>query len=255
MLKLLKPIVFLDIEATGLDLEKDKILELCMEKLNPDGSRTTYLERFNPGIPIPPASTEIHGITDLDVCDKPSILLHAESILHFLDGCDIAGFNSNRYDVPLLYNELARFNCILPYKEMCLIDVGNIFKIKEPRTLAAAAKFYTGQDIENAHSAQADVAATVNVFLEQVERYQLPTDMRELELLSNYGNPILDLSGKFTMNKEGVICLTFGKYKGEPAKDHIEFLDWMLNKANFPQDTRVICRQIIEISYNVPDGN
>lgn len=245
-LQLERPIVFLDIEATGLSTETDRIVELAMCKIMPDNTRITKCYRYNPGMPIPPATTEIHGISDEDVKDKPFFHQHAKGISEFIAGCDLAGFNSNRFDVPMLYTELARAQIFLDYQSINLLDVGNIFKIKEPRTLEAAVKFYCDKELENAHSAEADILGTVEVFLGQLEKYQdLPQNMAELALFSNYGSPILDLQGKFTRNPEGVILLNFGKYKGEPAADHPDFLDWMVNKATFPRDTVEVAMGIL----------
>jgi len=250
MLQLLRPIVFFDIEATGLDTENDRIVELAICKLFPDGTKEVKTNRYNPGMPIPPESTEIHKITDEDVKDKPMFLQHAKAILEYLQGCDLAGFNSNRYDVPMLFNEMARAGQYLNYRDMNLIDVGNIFKIKEARTLEAGYKFYTGKDLVNAHTAEADILATVEVFEKQLEKYDLPTDIKELALFSNYDAPILDLAGKFTQNKEGVILLNFGKYKGMPANEHIDFLEWMVYKASFSKDTTDLALEIMHEGFN-----
>lgn len=251
-LQLEKPIVFLDIEATGLDVELDRIIELALCKVHPDGTREVKTNRYNPEMHIPEESTEIHGIKDEDVKDKPLFKQHAKGIVAFLDGCDIAGYNSNRYDVPMLYNELARASVYFDYKKSRLIDVGNIFKIKEPRNLEAAVKFYCNKDLEKAHSAEADILATVDVFEKQLERYEdLPTNLDELALLSNYDQPILDLAGKFSTNKEGEIILNFGKYRNKLAKDHIDFLDWMVNRASFPRDTVEIAISIMAPYANV----
>lgn len=244
-LKLERPLIFLDIESTGVDRENDRIIELCLCKVHIDGSKEIKTNRYNPSIPIPPVTTEIHGIKDEDVADKPFFKQHAKGIIDFITNCDLAGFNSNAFDIPMLYNELQRAGLTLDYKSIRMIDVGNIFKIREARTLGAAVKFYCGLDHSDAHSAEADILATVNVFEAQLEKYEdLPTDISELALYSNYGNPVLDLSGKFT-SKDGIVLLNFGKYKGQPAADHLDFLDWMVNKASFPPDTYEIAHSIL----------
>lgn len=246
-IQLERPIAFIDIEATGLDLNTDRIVELSICKLHPDGARETKTSRFNPERPIPPEVTEIHGIKDEDVANEPTFKQKAKAILEFISGCDLAGFNSNRFDIPLLYNEMARAGLKLEFEKVNMIDVGNIFKIQEPRTLEAAAKFYLGYDLTNAHSAEADVNATVEVFLQQLQKYpEMPKDLAELARFSNYGSPVLDLQGKFIMNDKGVILLNFGKYKGQPATDHPDFLEWMLYKADFPADTCRIAREILQ---------
>lgn len=245
-LQLEKPLVFLDIEATGLDLDLDRIVELSFCKLHADGTREIKTNRYNPEITIPDEVIEIHGITNEAIKDCPLLKQHAKGILKFLEGCDIAGFNSNRFDIPLLFNELSRAGYYLPYKKMRMVDIGNIFKIKEARTLEAAVKFYCDKDHEGAHGAEADVLATIDVFTMQLERYSdLPTELTQLALMSNYNNEILDLSGKFIKNKEGVILLNFGKYKGKPAVEHPDFLDWMIYKASFPIDTIDIAKSVL----------
>jgi DNA polymerase-3 subunit epsilon len=247
-LQLTRPIVFIDIEATGLNLETDRIVEISICKLFPDGTREVKTKRYNPEMPIPPEVTEIHGINDEDVKDKPLFRQEAKGILSYIENCDVAGFNSNRYDVPLLFNEMIRAGLYLDYTKFKMIDVGNIFKIKEPRDLKAAYKFYCGGDLENAHSAEADITATVDVFLKQLEKYEdLPQDVGVLALMSNHGNPILDLSGKFTMDK-GKIVFNFGPKRGQPAEEHPDFLEWMLYKASFPQDTREVATKLLEAS-------
>lgn len=248
-LKLEKPIVFLDIESTGTDRETDKIIELSLLKQNPDGSRQINTFRCNPGMPIPAGSTAVHGISDEDVKELPKFDHFAKLVIDFIEGCDLAGFNSNHFDIPLLYNELLRAGIELKYQSMRLIDVGNIYKIKESRTLTAAVKYYLKEEHSGAHGAEADVVATANVLFAQLEMYEdLPQTIDELALFSNFGNKMLDLSGKFSTNKDGVVVLNFGKYKGEPAKDHIDFLQWMVYKANFNQDTREVAMEIMGVN-------
>lgn len=249
-----KPIVFLDIESTGTDKEMDRIIELSLLKQNPDGSRQINTFRCNPGMAIPAASTAVHGISDEDVKDLPLFSHFARIVIEFIAGCDLAGFNSNYFDIPMLYNELLRCGIVLDYQQRRLIDVGNIFKIKEQRTLAAAVKFYLNETHEGAHGAEADVVATANVLFAQMDMYEdLPQNVDELALYSNYGNKILDLSGKFSTNKDGVVVLNFGKYKGEPAKDHIDFLQWMVYRANFNQDTRDVAMEIMGVDGDDDD--
>lgn len=233
-LQLEKPLIVLDIESTGTDRENDRIVELSLCKLFPDGKREIKTNRYNPGIPIPASATEVHKITDADVAGKPFFKQHAKAILNWIEGCDIAGFNSNAYDCVMLFCEMARCGLYWDYTKHRLIDVGNIFKIKEPRTLSAAVKMYCGKDHEEAHGAEADALATLEVLEKQLERYEdLPQTMDELCVFSNYGNKVLDLSGRFVYDKDGVILINFGKHKGNPAKNHLDFLDWMLYKANF----------------------
>lgn len=244
-LHLTRPLAFIDIEATGLDTEKDRIVELSVTKLLPDGSRESRTRRFNPEMPIPAASTEIHGITDEDVKDCNNFQHTAKGLFKFIDGCDIAGFNSNRFDVPILYKEFLRAGIIWDHKTFRMIDVGNIFKINEERTLAASLKFYCGKDHEGAHGAEADVNATIEVFEAQFERYpDLPTDLDELQIYCNHGKKILDLAGKFTLNEQNEIVINFGVNRGKLAKDEPGLMQWMIGK-DFAPDTLEICNQIL----------
>lgn len=247
MLKLERPLVFLDIEATGIDRENDRIVELSVCKLSPNMTRETKTMRFNPEIPIPAEATAVHGICDGDVAGLVKFRQVAKSLLEFLTGSDLAGFNSNAYDIPMLFFEFQRAGIEFPYWDFKMVDVGNIFKINEPRTLEAAVRFYLGLPHEGAHGAEADTLATVDVFLAQVEKYQeMPKTMDELHLYSNYGRKMLDLSGKFVEGEDGVILFNFGKHRGCPAKDHPGFLEWMLYKADFSSDTTRIAQQIYQ---------
>lgn len=244
-LNLTRPLAFFDLEATGVDRENDRIVEISICKLMPDGSKQVKTRRINPTIPIPAGATEVHGISDDGVKNEPKFELLAPGILKFLEDCDIAGFNSNAYDIPMLFNEFQRAGIYWDYTKFRKIDAGNIFKINEPRTLSAAVKFYCGRDMENAHSAEADILATVDVFMAQVEKYpDLPANLDELELFCNYGKPILDISGKFTTDDDGDIVFNFGAKRGMKAKDELGLVQWMINK-DFPKDTLNICYNIL----------
>jgi len=246
-LHLARPLAFIDLETTGTDTENDRIVEIAICKLFPDMSRETRSRRINPWMPIPKEATAVHGITNSDVADCPSFGELALSIWYFLDHCDIAGFNSNKFDLPMLYAEFLRAGITWDYRACHMVDVGNIFKIREPRTLSAAVKFYCGKDHEGAHAAEADVEATADVLLGQLDAYQdLPAEVSELALESNYGRPVLDLSGKFTLNDQGVVVFAFGKYPNQPAVQHRDYLEWMLYKANFAPDTRQIAQYVLD---------
>lgn len=252
-LQLKRPIAFIDLEATGIDREKDRIVEISVCKLFPDLSKITITKRINPTIPIPAGASEIHGIKDEDVAECPTFAQVAKSLLDFIKDCDVAGFNGNNYDMPLLYNEFQRTRIDWDYTKFLMIDPGNLFKIKEARTLSAAVKFYCEKELEGAHGAEADIHATVDVFLAQMDRYEndegFPQTIEELALYTNYGKPVADISGKFSYNDDGEIILNFGTKKGELAKDNISYLDWMVNKANFPADTNRIASQVLEEYY------
>jgi DNA polymerase-3 subunit epsilon len=169
----------------------------------------------------------------------------AKGLFKLIDGCDIAGFSSNRYDVPMLYSEFLRAGIIWDYKSVRFIDAGNIFKIKEERTLTAALKFYCGKELEGAHGAAADVDATINVLFAQLDKYEdIPTDLDELQVYCNYGKRILDISGKFALNDKDEIIINFGQNKGSRAIDEPGLMQWMINK-DFAPDTLDICHQIL----------
>lgn len=242
----MKPIAFIDIESTGLNRETDRIIELSVVKQFEPFGREIKTRRFNPGIPIPKESTEIHGITDEMVKGCAPFATVAKSLLALLEGCDIGGYGCLAFDIPLLYNEFLRAGFDWDFKAHNIIDVGNIFKIKEPRDLTAAVMFYCGGEHIGAHGAEADAVATADVFTAQMAKYpellNMPVD--ELAIYSNYGRRILDLSGKFTYNDAGDIIFNFGPHRGQPAKNHPDFIEWMLMK-DFPPDTRMICYQII----------
>ena len=241
------PLLTFDIESTGLDTQQDRIVELCMAKLHQDGTREVETIKVNPTIPIPAGASEVHGIYDDDVKDLPTFKQYAKSVHEFIQGCDILGFNSNAFDCPMLYAEFLRSGIEWDYSQHNLIDAGNLFKIHERRTLEAALQFYCGREHEGAHSAESDVLATIDVFYAQLEKYGL-TEMssEELALHSNYDREMLDLSGKFSKNEDGEIVFNFGKHRGEPAKNHPDFLDWMINRANFAPDTN---KMAIDLYY------
>lgn len=236
-----RDIIFFDIESTGLDTQYDRIVELCVKK----GDEIKTI-RVNPTIPIPLEASEIHGIYDKDVKDLPTFKQYAKAVHEFIKDCDIAGYNSNFFDVPMLYAEFERCGINWDYSEVNFIDVGNIFKIHEPRNLTSAYSFYCSKDLENAHSAEADVIATAEVFEAQLKKYNLQDKSRkEIAFISNYENEMVDLNRKFAKNEDGKIIFNFGKYKGEPAEDYPSFLQWMVFKADFPNDTTQIALQIL----------
>lgn len=247
MMTLEKPLVFFDLETTGTDVINDRIISAAFIKLSRAYQIDVQTEFVvNPGVPIPPQASAVHGIYDNDV--KNSIYFDEiiPDIINIIDGSDIAGFNSNSFDVPFLFNEFERHGHYWDYSNVNFIDVGNIFKIKESRTLGAAVNFYLNREHENAHSALSDVIATAQVFIKQMDRYNdLPNTASELALFSNFGKPILDLAGKFSINEDGVIVFNFGKNNGQPAINHIDYLQWMINKGNFSQDTIRIATGII----------
>lgn len=245
--KLERPICFYDLECTGISTVKDKIVQICIIKLHPDGAREVYKQYINPGMPIPPESIAVHGITDEKVKDCPQFPDVAAEILAFFAGADIAGYNSNQYDVPLLIEEFARANMNFPHEDTKLIDMSVIFRKKEPRTLTAALKFYANKDLEGAHDAQNDVEATIDVFVGQCQKYEDIAQMSINQLHDYCTRPgVVDYGGKLRKNPEGDIVFTFGKHKDQPVKNHPDYAKWMLN-SDFPSDTKNILRKLIEL--------
>jgi DNA polymerase-3 subunit epsilon len=242
----MKPIIFLDLETTGVSVKEDRIVEISIVKREVDGTIDKRTRRFNPTIPIPPAVSEVIGITDDDVKDLPPFEKFAPSILRFMEGTDIVGFNSNRFDLPLLNNEFIRAGLVWDYRSHHLIDAGNIYKLMNPRTLASAYLLYKGIELVDAHSAEADALATMEVFDQVLINHPelAEMDREQLAIFSNFDKKVLDLSGMFTYNGEGEIVYAFGKYRGEKASKYPDFLDWMTNR-DFPPDTMAICYELL----------
>lgn len=244
-LNITRPIVFLDTETTGVDRKEDRIVEIAAIKIDSDGVRTKKNTKVNPERPIPSSASEIHGIYDKDVQDAPTFKAISKSLLKFLDGCDIAGFNSNSFDVPLLYNEFERSGLSWDISSVRLIDAGNIFKILNPRTLSAAVLQYLGVEHTDAHGALADTRATMDVFFKQIETHEeIPLDVAELEVFCNYGNKRADVNGLFSINSDGKYIINFGQHKGKLAEENLSFLDWM-SQRSFPTDALDICNSIL----------
>ncbi len=246
-LNLKRPIVFFDLETTGVDTSRDRIVEISMIKVNPDGSEEVKTRRLNPEMPIPPESTAVHGITDEDVKDCPTFARIAKSLEEFLQGCDFGGFNSNRFDLPVLVEEFLRVGIDVDFKRRRFIDVQNIFHKKERRTLVAAYKFYCDRDLNDAHSAEADTRATYEVLKAQLDRYpDLANDVDALADFSARGETV-DYAGRILRNEKGVEIFGFGKYKGRSVEEifRIEpsYYDWMM-KGDFPLYTKKVITEI-----------
>ncbi len=249
-LKLDRPIVFLDIEATGKNPHRDRIVELSMIKIHPSGRRESYLQRFNPEMPIDPEAAAVHGITDQDVQDCPTLRQEANVIAQFLEGCDLGGFNAIRFDIPMLQNELRRVGMKINLLKCRLVDVQRIFHIKEPRDLTAAYRFYCSKELADAHSAEGDVLATIEVLDAQLERYKdLPRDVEGLyEFIGRPFDEMIDASRRFTV-RQGRVIINFGKYKGRAAEEVFyedpDFYHWMMG-ADFPADTKEVATRLYE---------
>ena len=247
-LELKRPLAFFDLETTGTDVAKDRIVEICIIKMLPDGNRETYLERLNPTIPIPPSSSAIHGITDDDVRHCASFEYKAEEIFAFLEDCDLAGYNSNRFDIPLLIEEFLRVGDKYDLSDRRFVDVQNIFHRMEQRTLVAAYKFYCDKELVNAHSAEADVIATLEVLEAQLDKYpDLKNDVDELAEFSKGNRNTVDFAGRIALNEDEEEVFNFGKHKGKRVVDVFEqepsYYHWMMN-AEFPMHTKQVITKI-----------
>lgn len=241
-LQLKRPLVFFDIESTGLSPEKDRIVEISLIKVYPDGHEEVRTRRINPECHIPEESTAVHGITDDDVRDCPTFRQVAKSLASMIQGCDIAGYNSNRFDVPLLGEEFIRAGVEVDFSRCRFIDVQTIFHKMERRTLEAAYKFYCEKDLTEAHSAEADTRATLEVLKAQLDRY--PEDLQnDVEFLSSFTTQQrnLDLAGRFVYNEKDEVVINFGKHKGVPVAEVLKkepgYYDWVM-KADFSEDTK-----------------
>lgn len=246
-LNLIRPLIFFDLETTGTNVTQDRIVELSYIKIFPDGREEKKSRRINPGIPIPPASTAVHHITDEDVKDEPTFNKIAKSLHQIFEGCDIAGYNSNKFDVPLLMEEFARCGINFDVSGRHFIDVQNIFHKMEQRTLVAAYRFYCGKELEGAHSALADTEATYEVLKGQLERYkELENDVEALAKFSASGRN-LDLAGRIVLDDQDRPVFNFGKHKGktvmEVLKREPSFYDWMM-QGDFPKNTKDVLMQL-----------
>lgn len=254
-LKLDRPIIFFDLETTGTDIATDRIVELSYIKVYPDGSKEQKCRRLNPEMHIPEASTAIHHITDADVADQPTFRQVAKALLQIFDNSDIAGFNSNKFDVPLLMEEFARVGLNFDTAGRRFIDVQNIFHKMEQRTLVAAYRFYCGKELDGAHSAAADTEATYDVLLAQIDKYDdLKNDVESLAEFSRIGNNV-DLAGRIVLDSDGDATFAFGKHKGKKLREvwkrEPSFFDWMLH-GSFPKNTKDIVLQY-KYKFQNPD--
>ena len=246
-LKLKRPIIFFDLETTGVDTSHDRIVEISMIKIMPDGEEIVKTRRLNPGMHIPEEATAVHGITDEDVKDCPSFAQVARSLAQFVQGCDFGGFNSNRFDLPVLVEEFLRAGVDVDFKKRKFIDVQNIFHKMEQRTLVAAYKFYCDKNLEEAHSAEADTLATYEVLKAQLDRYpELQNDVAALAEFSTR-DKTADYAGRILINEKGEEVFGFGKYKGRKVEEIFDsepsYYAWMMN-GDFPLYTKKVITEI-----------
>ena len=245
-MKLTRPIIFFDIEATGTDTTRDRIVEIALIKTHPDNRREEKIWRINPGIKISVEVIAIHGITNEDVANAPGFRVIAPELMAFLDGCDFGGFGVTRFDIPLLIEEFKRCGETFPVNDPAILDGLTIFHRKEPRDLTAAYQFYCQKKLIGAHGARADAIASQEVLFAQLERYpELPQDVQGLhQFCHKQDERFVDSRGKL-MWKDGEAAINFGKYKGELlrklVKDQRDYIEWIINEAKFSQDVVDIC--------------
>jgi DNA polymerase-3 subunit epsilon len=240
-LKLKKPIVFFDLETTGINIVNDRIVEISYLKVMPDGSETSKTWRVNPEKPIPEQATAVHGITDKDVKDCPTFKEIAKSLVAQLEECDLAGFNSNRFDIPVLVEEFLRAGVDIDLSDRKFIDVQTIFHKMEQRNLTAAYKFYCGKDLTGVHSAESDTRATYEVLMSQLDRYpELENDVSALSEFSCFNNNV-DFAGWMIYNEKGEEIFNFGKYKNQLVTDVLKkemgYYAWIM-QGDFPLNTK-----------------
>ena len=246
-LNLKNPLVFFDLETTGVNANSDRIVEIAYLKVHPNGNEETKTFRVNPGIPIPKEASDIHHITDEDVANSPSFKEIGKNIAKDIEGCDLAGFNSNRFDVPLLAEEFLRNDIDIDLSKRKLIDVQVIFHKMEQRTLSAAYKFYCNAELEGAHGAEADTKATYEVLKSQLDRYpDLTNDVKYLSEFSSF-NRNVDFAGKIVLNDKDVEVFNFGKYKDQPVEDILKrdsgYYGWMM-QGDFALNTKNVLTRI-----------
>ena len=247
-LNLKNPLVFFDLETTGTNINSDRIVEICYLKVYPNGNEESKTMCINPGMHIPEAASAVHGIYDADVADCPTFKEVARSVANDIEGCDLAGFNSNRFDIPLLAEEFLRAEVDIDLSRRKFVDVQVIFHKMEQRTLSAAYKFYCGKNLEDAHTAEADTRATYEVLMAQLDRY--PEDLQnDVNFLSDFSsfNKNVDFAGRMVYDDQGVEVFNFGKYKGMPVAEVLKrdpgYYGWILN-SDFTLNTKAMLTKI-----------
>lgn len=252
-LKLKNPLAFFDLETTGINIVTDRIVEISILMVHPNGMEETKTLRINPGCPIPKFSSEIHGIYDEDVKDAPTFKEVAKNLAKFIEGADLAGFNSNRFDIPLLAEEFLRADVDIDFSKRKFVDVQTIFHKKEQRTLVAAYMFYCDKDLSDAHSAEADTKATYEVLKSQLDKYtDLENDVSFLADFSAF-NKNADFSGRIIFDENNVEVFNFGKHKGKSVEEVLArepgYYAWMLN-GEFPLYTKKVLTAIKLRQFN-----
>jgi DNA polymerase III subunit epsilon len=265
MLKLTRPLCVLDIEATGLEITRDRIVTLAIIKLHPDGKQTPYAFMCNPGFTMSPEVIAIHGITDDMVADSPSFSDLGANVRSVLDGCDLAGFNLTGFDLPLLWEEFHRSGIEWDLTDVAIVDASAIFRKLEPRDLTSALSFYCGMEHSEAHNAMGDVMATIDVLKKQLagdkddavrlidaSQYKPLSSMTVKELsdfcaMEKDGSRRLDLAGTIMLNKDGVPVFGTKRNRGVPVEHDMGYAEWMIYKADFPTQTKHVIRRVLDV--------
>lgn len=255
-LQLERPLVFFDLETTGVNIASDRIVELSYYKLFPNGSSESKTYRVRPvqlllgqevTMPIPAEASAVHGIFDADVADCPTFRQVAPEVAKVIEDSDLAGYNSNHFDIPLLAEEFLRAGVNIDLKSKKMIDAYTIFQKNEPRNLTAAYKFFCNKDLADAHSANADTMATYEVLMAQLERYDIPSTVAELSEYSQGGTRFADFAGRIAYDNEGIEIFNFGKYKGMRVKDVFRrdsgYFGWLVN-GDFPEYTKMVFKRV-----------
>jgi DNA polymerase-3 subunit epsilon len=245
-----KPIVFFDLETTGLNQKTDRIVEICMIKENPDGTSEELYSRFNPfPVEVSPEAEMVHGMSNADLMNEPEFSEKAQDILDFIEGCDIGGYNILYFDIPMLFEELYRCGKPHDFKKHTIYDSYKIWTVSESRTLTGAVKRYLGEDHKHAHSAKGDVEVTARILKKQIQEYRDQyASAQEMALVSSEMGKKVDFAGKFGRNDDNQVVITFGKHKDKPVQQvYMEdpgYIQWMYEKADFPTETKLIARNI-----------
>lgn len=253
-LQLDRPLAVFDLETTGTDIVNDRIVEIGIIRMETDGSSRSKILRVNPEMPIPDEASSVHGIYDEDVAMSPTFAQLADELMEFMDGCDLGGFNSNRFDVPILVEEFFRVGKKFSLDGRRMIDAHTLYVIKEKRDLTSALKFYCDKELVDAHSAEADAKATLDVILGQLEKYpDLEQNLDKVDKLVN-DQQFIDTGRRLVMHN-GEACFNFGKHKGRPVLEVLErepgYYSWMM-KAEFPSHTK---QKLTEIKNALRHGN
>ena len=251
-LKLKKPIVFFDLETTGSDITHDRIVEISILKVYPDGTEERKTRRLNPTIPIPLESSLIHGVYDKDVKDEPTFKKIGKSLAKLFEGCDIGGYNSNKFDVPLLMEEFIRADINIDLSQSRFVDVQVIYHKMEGRSLSDAYRYFCGKELENAHTADADTSATYEIMKSMLDKYDGNENIvNDIDKLSEFSTreKFLDFAGKIASDEDGEPIINFGQYKGVKVEDvlrtNLGYIDWIIH-GNFPNYTKKVLKNIIE---------